>query len=252
MTIAPQRQKSLRGFDRLGAAVLVALIHVGLGLMLLYGLAPKLMPNAEQITRLVNISLVPPPPIVPPPPPPPPKVEPKAKPRPEAAAPAPVAPPGGTPSEVRRAAPPPPIVKLAPTAPAGGGVAGTGSGTSAGAGAGGGTGGDGAGTGDGYGGDGEGDGGTAAEQIAGEITSRDYPRDLFEAEVGGRVGIRFTISPAGRVSECEVTRSSGTPVLDQLTCRLIRERFRYRPATDGRGRAVEDEVEGVHAWVPRR
>jgi protein TonB len=121
-------------------------------------------------------------------------------------------------------------VKLTPTAPDGGGVAGTGSGTSAGAGAGGGTGGDGAGTGDGTGGDGEGDGGTAAEQIAGEITSRDYPRDLFEAEVGGRVGIRFTVSPAGRVSECAVTRSSGTPVLDQLTCRLIRERFRYRPS----------------------
>ncbi len=252
MTIAPQRQTSLRGFDRLGAIVFVALIHVGLGLLLLNGLAPGVLPHGEQITRLVDISLVPPPPIVPPPPPPPKEVEPEAKPRPEAAAPAPVAPPGGSPSPVRRAAPPPPIVKLTPTAPAGGGVAGTGSGTSAGAGAGGGTGGDGTGTGNGTGGDGDGYGGTAAEQIAGEITSRDYPRDLFEEEVGGRVGIRFTVTTAGRVSDCQVTRSSGTPLLDQLTCRLIRERFRYRPATDERGQPAEDEVEGVHVWVPRR
>jgi protein TonB len=130
-------------------------------------------------------------------------------------------------------------------------VAGTGSGTSAGSGSGGGTGGDGSGTGNGEGGDGD-EGATGAEQIAGEITSRDYPRDLFEAEVGGRVGILFTVSPAGRVSDCRVTRSSGTPALDGLTCHLIRERFRYRPATDGRGRAVEDEIQGVHEWVPRR
>lgn len=250
MTIAPQRRSSLRGFDRLGAMVLVALIHVGLGLVLLRGLAPQLLPPTEQITRLIDISLVPPPPIVPPPPPPPPKTKPKAKPRPEAAAPAPIAPPGGSPSPIRRAAPPPPIVKLTPTAPAGGGVAGIGTGTSAGAGAGGGKGGDGAGTGDGYGGDGDGDGGTAAEQIAGRITFRDYPRNLIELELGGRVGIRFTVSPAGRVSECAVTRSSGTPMLDQLTCRLIRERFLYRPATDGRGRAVEDEINGTHNWTP--
>ena len=218
---------------------LVVVIHVALGLALVYGLAPNVLPHPEVITRLVEIAL----PSPPPPPPPPPTLQPAVKPSAAAAAPAPKAPQGGTPRPVHRAAPPPPIVLTRPTAAAGGGVAGNGTGTSAGDGAGGGTGGDGDGNGDG--------GGSAAEQIAGQIDYRDYPRDLFEAEVGGRVGIRFTVSAAGRVTECAVTRSSGVPRLDALTCQLIRSRFRYRPATDERGRPVEDEVEGVHVWIPR-
>src|SRR6185437_7737670 len=102
-----------------------------------------------------------------------------------------------------------PIVAMKPSAaPSGGG---TGTGPALGAGAGGGAGGN------GYG---EDDGGTDLEQIAGEITSRDYPRDLREAGIGGRVGMLFKVEPNGRVGSCTVTRSSGVPELDSLTCRL--------------------------------
>jgi protein TonB len=51
------------------------------------------------------------------------------------------------------------------------------------------------------------------------------------------------------VTSCTVTRSSGVAELDALTCRLIRERFRYRPSTDRYGRPIADEVEGEHDWV---
>jgi hypothetical protein len=33
-----------------------------------------------------------------------------------------------------------------------------------------------------------------------------------------------------------------------LTCRLIQQRFVFRPATDRYGRPVADEVEGEHIW----
>jgi protein TonB len=131
-----------------------------------------------------------------------------------------------------------PVVAIKPSAaPSGGG---SGSGPALGSGAGGGTGGS------GYG---EGEGGTDLEQIAGEITSRDYPRDLREAGIGGRVGVLFTVEPNGRVGRCTVTRSSGVSELDVLTCRLIQQRFVYRPSTDRYGRPIEDEVEGEHDWV---
>jgi protein TonB len=95
---------------------------------------------------------------------------------------------------------------------------------------------------------GSGDGGSDLEQIAGEITPRDYPRHLGQAGVGGRVGIVFTVGVNGRVTRCLVTRSSGVPELDALTCRLIQQRFIFRPATDRYGRPVPDEVEGEHIW----
>jgi len=132
-----------------------------------------------------------------------------------------------------------PIVAVHPTAaPSGGG---TGSGPASGQGAGGGSGGNGYGDEDG--------GGTDLEQIAGEITPRDFPDHLRRAGVGGRVGFLFTVEPNGRVGQCSITRSSGVPELDALTCRLVQQRFVYRPSTDRFGRPIEDEVEGEHDWV---
>jgi protein TonB len=62
----------------------------------------------------------------------------------------------------------------------------------------------------------------------------------------------FTVGTDGRVTSCTVTRSSGVPELDALTCRLIQQRFRYRPSTDRFGRPIPDEVEGEHDWVAGR
>jgi protein TonB len=134
---------------------------------------------------------------------------------------------------------PAPIVAVRPSSPASGG--GSGTGPAVGSGAGGGSGGEGYGSGD--------EGGTDLVQIAGEILPSDYPRDLRERGIGGRVGIVFTVGANGRVTSCMVTRSSGVPELDALTCRLIQQRFRYRPSTDRYGRPIADEVEGEHDWV---
>ncbi|MGJ3648608.1 energy transducer TonB [Sphingomonas sp. GlSt437] len=112
-----------------------------------------------------------------------------------------------------------------------------------------GAGGEGAGTGSGGFGNGEGDGGTDAEQIAGDIREHDYPHDAFVARRTGRVGLRFTVGVTGRVTDCTVTHSSGTPELDNVTCALIIKRFRYRPARDALGRAVPQQVTGDHEWV---
>jgi protein TonB len=126
-------------------------------------------------------------------------------------------------------------------APSGGGA---GSGPALGSGLGGGTSGTGYGAGD--------DAGTDLVQIAGAILPSDYPRHLREAGIGGRVGVLFGVGADGRVTRCAIARSSGVPELDALTCRLIQQRFRYRPSTDARGRPIPDEVEGEHVWVAAR
>jgi protein TonB len=134
-----------------------------------------------------------------------------------------------------------PVIALRPTvAPSGGG---SGSGPALGAGAGGGSGGQ------GYGGD---DGGTDLEKIAGEIEPSDYPRSLGNRGIGGRVSVTFTVETSGRVTNCRVTRSSGTAELDALTCRLMEQRFRFRPSTDRYGRPIRDEVDWDHDWIAPR
>ena len=134
---------------------------------------------------------------------------------------------------------------------------GTGSDASAGAtpnpGAGSGAGGRGDGTGAGGSGSGTG-GGTKAVWQSGTIRDRDYPRSASRARVGGDVEVRFTIQPSGRVTGCLVTRSSGDAALDQTTCRLIEDRFRFKPATNAAGDAVASTYGWRQSWwlEPRR
>lgn len=234
--------------DRWRSGVAVVVIHLGLGYVLLNGLGVTIVPQPDTVTQMISIGVPPPPPIIPPPPPPPKKSATKASgsaPR----APTP-APPGGSPGPVKRAALPAPTapIILDPVAAGGGSV---GVGASVGAGSGGGQ--SGTGSGDGAGeGDGSGDGGTDIEQIAGDIRRSDYPRVAREARLGGRVLFTFIVGVDGRVSRCTVTRSSGVGELDEATCRIVTARFRYRPATDRRGRPVPTEVEGEHVWEEGR
>ncbi len=115
------------------------------------------------------------------------------------------------------------------------------------------------GEGDGFGGGGSGDGDGAGDpdatpprQIRGSIRDSDYPEDLADAGIGGRVTVLFVVERDGRVPECDVVGSSGVPRLDALTCRLIRERFRFRPSRDGKGRSVPSLVRETHEWVFER
>ncbi len=97
-------------------------------------------------------------------------------------------------------------------------------------------------------------GGTKAIWRSGTIRDRDYPREASRAKAGGEVEVRFTIEASGRVTGCRVIRSSGDASLDRTTCRLIEERFRFKPATNAAGEAIPSPYGWRQSWwlEPRR
>jgi protein TonB len=249
-TTMPQVTEQNR--DRIKSMIGVAALHVLLGYALINGLGVKVVSRVEESLTLFDVA-------VPLPPPPSKAASPsraeveRARPKdPEGAASA--ANLRDTPTEIVapkpeiRLPPPPPIV----AAPA----AGEGNAAAAGAadvrGPGTGSGGQGTGLGSGLRGNGTGGGdggrGARARWVRGRISETDYPRRAFEAGVGGTVYLRFVVAPDGRVSDCAVTRSSGSAELDATTCRLIKRRFHYRPARDAQGKAIADVVRGEHVW----
>lgn len=108
----------------------------------------------------------------------------------------------------------------------------------------------GAGDGLGSGGHGTGRGGGGSRPVwqSGTISDRDYPRSASSARRGGDVEVRFTIQPSGRVSGCRIHRSSGDAALDATTCRLIEQRFRFRPATNDAGVAISSSYGWRQSW----
>lgn len=244
--------------DRLKSAIGVAAIHGLLGYVFITGLGAQFVSQVSDELKLFDVTEEPPPP--PAVAAPPDKAEAKvAKPKdPEgAASPANLR---DTPTEIMAPEPmirlevPPPIT--AAPAPGQGNAASAGAADIRGPGTG--SGGQGTGLGSGLSGSGTGGGGggggrpSHARWISGSIRDSDYPRRAFEAGIGGTVYLQFVVETDGRVSDCEVTRSSGSRELDSTTCRLLEQRLRYRPARDARGRPVPELVRGEHEWVTRR
>jgi len=125
-------------------------------------------------------------------------------------------------------------------------IAGTGTAPSAGAatsGIGPGAGGSGAGRGGGGSG-----GGSPAQWISGGLQNSDYPTSALRKRLQGRVSVRFTVLTSGRIANCRITASSGSPMLDSTTCRLLTQRLRFRPARNSAGEPIETELGSDYTW----
>ncbi|MEQ1687815.1 MAG: energy transducer TonB [Sphingopyxis sp.] len=70
------------------------------------------------------------------------------------------------------------------------------------------------------------------------VTLNDYPASAQRENRSGTTSMELTISSEGRVTECLVTSSSGSPDLDAAACAALIRRARFEPARDRRGRAV--------------
>ena len=120
----------------------------------------------------------------------------------------------------------------------GSGLAGLGNGT----GSGNGGNGPGAGSGDGDG------GGSDAEWTGGKIKNGDYPKAVREAHISGTTETLVSVGANGRPTACRVTRTSGSRELDSTTCTLILQRFRFKPARNAAGQAIDSRVEYEQEW----
>lgn len=107
----------------------------------------------------------------------------------------------------------------------------------------------------GTGGEGDGTGNGEAVQgprrTTGRMSFSDLPEDALPLGEEAAVTVVFAVEASGSVTGCRVQRGSGYASVDSLTCRLIEQRFRYRPALDRRGRPVRSMVRETHHWFAR-
>lgn len=80
-----------------------------------------------------------------------------------------------------------------------------------------------------------------------EVFQKLYPRRALAAREEGAVGFKVTIDAQGTVTQCQVTHSSGHPLLDQETCNLITLNAEFKPESGLSGSQVRTR-EGVIAW----
>ncbi|WP_424770501.1 energy transducer TonB [Pontixanthobacter sp.] len=77
---------------------------------------------------------------------------------------------------------------------------------------------------------------------------RDYPSRALREEREGVTRFRVSVTADGRVSNCQITGSSGHSDLDETTCNLITRRGRFNAATDGNNREVAGTWSSAVRW----
>lgn len=81
------------------------------------------------------------------------------------------------------------------------------------------------------------------------VSTNDYPtRDIRQGNEGTATFL-LAITADGKVSNCQITRSSGHPGLDEATCSKVSQRARFDPAKDETGQRVSGTYTGRITWV---
>ncbi|WP_299191670.1 TonB family protein [uncultured Erythrobacter sp.] len=80
------------------------------------------------------------------------------------------------------------------------------------------------------------------------ITDNDYRTSWINRGYSGVASFSLEISASGRVSDCQITRSTGHDALDAATCRLLTNRARFDPAKDNSGNSVAGTYSSSVNW----
>jgi TonB family protein len=73
-----------------------------------------------------------------------------------------------------------------------------------------------------------------------DVTFRDYPPESVRLHESGAVTVTYVINEQGSVTTCSVVLSSGNGRLDGAACLMVKQRWKYKPATeDGKPASVQ-------------
>jgi len=88
----------------------------------------------------------------------------------------------------------------------------------------------------------------ATANLVSLFSTDDYPREAIRNGEQGIVGVRLTVGADGKVADCAVIQSSGSPSLDVQTCRILWSRAQFTPARDAQGKPIQDTYSQRIRW----
>ncbi|WP_417616286.1 energy transducer TonB [Parasphingorhabdus sp.] len=82
--------------------------------------------------------------------------------------------------------------------------------------------------------------------------ANDYPSRALREEREGTTRFRLTVNADGRVSDCQITGSSGHADLDEAACKNLTRRARFKPALDSNGNPTTGYYANAVRWqIPK-
>lgn len=80
------------------------------------------------------------------------------------------------------------------------------------------------------------------------VGDADYPPPALRAHDEGTVAFSLYVTETGRVEHCRITTSSGSTLLDNTACNLLKRRARFEPAEDAAGTTLKSTYASRFKW----
>jgi len=80
------------------------------------------------------------------------------------------------------------------------------------------------------------------------IPANGYPDAARASAEQGRVSFTLSVDETGRVSDCKVTKSSESPLLDETTCNFMTANGRFEVARDKRNKPTPSKWSSSMTW----
>jgi hypothetical protein len=90
---------------------------------------------------------------------------------------------------------------------------------------------------------------TPLDDRAGWLRPSDYPLGMASRGANGLVHFRLDVSETGAVTGCHLQEPMNPPSLNELTCRLLKERARFAPALDQDGKPARSIFVSQVRWI---
>lgn len=80
------------------------------------------------------------------------------------------------------------------------------------------------------------------------LTVEDYPPSALRRNEQGTARFRVDVTEAGLPENCRIVESSGSPTLDEATCRIVTRRARFTPGVGDDGKPKRSTFESSMKW----
>jgi TonB family protein len=80
------------------------------------------------------------------------------------------------------------------------------------------------------------------------FSSADYPEEAAWKGTEGTVRFEVDVDASGTPTQCRIIRSSGSSILDEATCKIVKAKGRFQPATGADGQPVSGAFTSSTAW----
>ena len=81
------------------------------------------------------------------------------------------------------------------------------------------------------------------------FSPNDYPNEARQNREQGTVGFILEIGPDGRVQDCRIVISSGSPSLDAKTCEVLQQRAKFRAGINSLGQPAPGSFSTTIHWA---